>query len=234
MGSTRRTAIAIGTFFLLTHVTSVAGMVLYGPVLSSTDYGSYLAGAGASGRALFGGLLEVVLALAIVGTGVAFFPVVRRVNEGMALGYAALRTLEAGVIAVGVTPLVGAVALAQGTGASANAGLIQALAAIHNWTFIVGPGLICPANTAVLAAVLLRSGLVPRIIPILGLVGAPLVFAMNVWQLFALTPQAPSSFSLAVVPIFAWEVSLALYLIIRGFRGARATTNRIAEPALLH
>lgn len=231
MNSTRRTAIAIGAFFLLTHVTSIAAVVLYGPVLSSTDYASYLASPGASSGALLGALLEVLLALAIVGTGVAFFPIVRTTNEGMALGYATLRTLEAGVIAVGVTPLIAAVALAQQTGATADAGLIQALASVHNWTFIVGPGLICPANTVVLATVLLRSGLVPRFIPVLGLVGAPLVFAVNVWQLFTLNPQAPTSFSLAVVPIFAWEVSLALYLIFRGFRAAGAASGRVAQPA---
>ncbi|BCT78209.1 hypothetical protein SCMU_40510 [Sinomonas cyclohexanicum] len=220
MASTRRTAIAIGTFFLITHVTSVGGMLLYGPVLANASYGSYLATPGASGSALAGALLEVILAIAIVGTGVAFFPVVRRISEGMALGYAALRTLEAGVIAVGVTPLVAAVAIAQNAGDAGSAGLVQALAAVHNWTFTVGPGLICPANTAVLAIVLFRSGLVPRAIPVLGLVGAPLVFVLNAAQLFTLTPQAPGWAGLAVIPIFAWEVSLALYLIIRGFRPA--------------
>jgi hypothetical protein len=228
MAPTRRTAIAIGTFFLTTHVTSVGGMLLYGPVLTSTDYSAHLAGPGASGGALLGALFEVILAIAIVATGVAFFPVIRRIGEGMALGYAALRTLEAAVIAVGVTPLIAAVALAQ-TPAAGSTGLVQALAAVHNWTFIVGPGLICPANTVVLAAVLFRSRLVPRAIPVLGLVGAPLVFALNTWQVLTLTPQAPSWAAAAVVPIFAWEVSLAIYLIAKGFRPEAAARSRSAQ-----
>ncbi|WP_369045897.1 DUF4386 domain-containing protein [Sinomonas sp. P10A9] len=229
MVSTRRTAIVIGTSFLITHVTSVVGMVLYGPILTSTDYTAHLSGPGASGGALLGTLLEVILSLAIVGTGVAFFPVIRRLGEGMALGYAALRTLEAAVIAVGVTPLIAAIALAQAPEAAGTAGLVQALAAVHNWTFIVGPGLICPANTVVLAAVLFRSRLVPRVIPVLGLVGGPLVLALNAWQVLALTPQAPGWTAPAVVPIFAWEVSLAVYLIVKGFRPTPAQSDRVVE-----
>ncbi|WP_415854534.1 DUF4386 domain-containing protein [Sinomonas sp. G460-2] len=230
MAPTRRSAIVIGALYLTTHVTSVAGLALYGPVLTSTAYADYLAGPGASGRALAGGFLEVVLSLAIVGTGVAFFPVIKRVNEGMALGYAGLRTLEAAIIAVGVTPLVAAVSLVQSGGVQ-DAALIQALAGVHNWTFLIGPSFVCGVNTVVLAAVLLRSGLVPRFIPLLGLAGGPLVFASGLAQMFGLLPQASPIAALAAIPVFAWEVSLALFLVIRGFREPAAGQERAAAAA---
>lgn len=221
MASSRRTAIVIGMLYLITHVTSIVGLSLYGPVLTSTTYAEHLTAPDASGNVLVGALLEIVLALAIVGTGVMLYPVVKPLNEGMALGYAALRTLEAAVIAVGVTPMIAAVALVQSPGAAGaadKAGLVQALAAVHNWTFLVGPGFICAANTAVLAAVLLRSGIVPRFVPILGLVGSPLLFASSTAQILGAIPQTSPWAGVAAAPVFAWEISLALFLIIRGFR----------------
>lgn len=219
MAPTRRSAIVIGALYLITHVTSVAGLALYGPVLTSTAYAGYLASPGASEQALLGGFLEVLLSLSIVGTGVAFYPVIKRINEGMALGYAGLRTLEAAIIAIGVTPLMAAVSLAHTPGAAMdNATLVQTLASLHNWTFLIGPSFVCGANTVVLAAVLLRSGLVPRFIPILGLAGGPLVFASGMAQMFGAMPQASPVAALAAIPVFAWEVSLALFLVIRGFR----------------
>ena len=228
MAPTRRSAIVIGALYLITHVTSVAGLALYGPVLTSTTYADYLADPGAASRALLGGFLEVVLSLAIVGTGVAWYPIIKRINEGMALGYAALRTLEAAIIAVGVTPLVAAVSLEQRSGAAGNETLVQTLASLHNWTFLIGPSFVCGTNTVVLAAVLLRSALVPRFIPILGLVGGPLVFASGVAQMFGAMPQASPGAALAAIPVFAWEVSLALFLVIRGFRpaGQRAASTQ--------
>lgn len=230
MAPTRRSAIVIGALYLTTHVTSVAGLALYGPVLTSTTYADYLASPGAAGRALFGGLLEVVLSLAIVGTGVAWYPIIKRINEGMALSYAGLRTLEAAVIAVGVTPLVAAVSLVQAHGTAGNETLVQTLASLHNWTFLIGPSFVCGVNTVVLAAVLLRSGLVPRFIPVLGLVGGPLVFASGVAQMFGAMPQASPLAALAAIPVFAWELSLALFLVIRGFRpaGQRAASAQAA------
>ena len=231
MAPTRRTAIVIGALYLITHVTSVAGLALYGPVLTSADYGAYLASPGAANRALLGGFLEVLLTLSIVGTGVAFYRVVKVFNEGMALGYAALRTLEAGIIAVGVAPLMAAVTLAQRSG-DENAALIQMLASLHNWTFLIGPSFACGANTVVLAVLLLRSRLVARFIPVLGLVGGPLVFASGIAQMFGVFPQASPIAALAAIPVFAWEISLALHLVIRGFRHAPQPAAAV-RPAIV-
>ena len=230
----RKLAIAAGVLYLITHVTSVPAAFLYGQVLSNPDY---IVGAGPDARVLWGGFLEVICALAIVGTAVALFPVVRRHGEGAALGYVGLRTLEAGIIAVGVVPLLAVATLRQqlaGTAGADTATLVtlgHALVAAHTWTVVLGPGLVCGVNTVVLASLLYRSGLVPRVIPVLGLIGGPLVFAYNTARLFGASEQALAWAALGVVPIFAWEVSLAVRLIARGFNAAALAPEPAgAEP----
>jgi hypothetical protein len=180
---------------------------------------------------LLGALLEVICALAVAGTAVALYPVVRRYHEGGALGYVGLRTLEAGIIAVGVVSLLAVVTLRQqltgtaGTDTATLATVGHALVAFHDGTYLLGQGLVVGVNTVLLAYLLYRSGLVPRFIPVLGLVGGPLVFAWNTAAMFGL--DAPTWTGLAVVPIFAWEVSLAIRLITKGFNAAASAP----EPA---
>ncbi|QTE03150.1 DUF4386 domain-containing protein [Streptomyces cyanogenus] len=218
MTSDRRAAMVGGLLYLVTHVTSVAALVLYEPVLKHTDY---VVGPGSDTGVLVGVLLEVILALAVVGTAVALFPVVKRHNEGAALGYVGLRTLEAGVIAVGVVPLLALVTLRHdlaGTADSDATTLASALVAFHNWTFLVGPSFVCGTNTVLIAYPLYHSGLVPRFIPVLGLAGGPLVFASGAAQMFGVYEQFSVWAALAAIPVFAWEICLALYLILKGFR----------------
>ena len=223
MTATRRTAVVAGVLYLVTHVTSIGGLALYGPVLSKSDY---IVGSVTDTRMLLGAFLEVILALAIVGTAVALYPVVKRQNEGVALGYMGLRTLEAGIIAVGVVPLLAVVTLRQhltGTAGTDVVSLGNALVAFHNWTFLLGPSYVCGTNTVLIAYLMYRSGLVPRFIPVLGLIGGPLVFASGAAQMFGLFEQVSVWAAIAALPIFAWEVSLALYLILKGFRPSAAT-----------
>ncbi len=230
MTSLRRTAIAAGLFYLVTHVTSVPAPFLYAPVLSDPGY---VVGPGADSRVILGAFLEVICALGIVGTAVALYPVVRRWGEGVALGYVGLRTLEAAIVAAGVLPLLAAVSLRQHLAGSPGAdpasmvALGSTLASLQSWSHLVGPGLVCGVNTVLMAYLMYRSRLVPRIIPVLGLVGGPLVFAVNAGQLFGLYYQLPAWAALGVIPVFAWEVSLALRLILKGFSPAAIRT----EPA---
>lgn len=220
MFSVRKLAIAAGVCFLITHITSVPAPLLYRPILNRADY---ILGSGPDTRVLVAVLLEIICALGIVGTAVALYPVVKRQHEGIAMGYVGLRTLEAGIIAIGVLPLLTVVTLRQqlaGTAGADSATLVtvgKALVEFHNWAFILGPGLVCPVNTVLLAYLMYRSGLVPRFIPVLGLVGAPLVFAYNAALLFGLAAHLPAWVTIAVVPLFAWEVTLALWLIAKGF-----------------
>lgn len=208
MSDPRRTARLAGLLYLLTHVTSVGAVALYGG--SAFDPDAALAD---RGPVLAGGLLEVVLAVAVVGTAVALYPLLRTVAHGAAAAYVALRTLEAGVILTGVVALLPVVARPGTTDAPGlGAELATGLHLVHDWTFLVGPGLMSPVNTVVLAWLVYRYRLAPTFIPVLGLVGAPLVGAMNLAVMFGVTTVVP----VLVVPIFAWEICLAVHLIRRG------------------
>lgn len=219
--SSRRIAIVAGVLYLITHVTSVGAPILYAPVFNN---GSYILGAGSETGVLVGAFLEMVCALAIVGTAVALFPVVRRHNEGIAIGYLGLRTLEAGVIATGIVPLLAVVTLRQtaGTTTSTLLTLGSALVSLHNWTTLLGPGLVCGTNTVLLAYLMYKSRLVPRFIPVLGLLGGPLVFAYNTAKMFGVSDEILSWAAIGVIPIFSWELSLAIWLIVKGFKPTAA------------
>ncbi|HRL11706.1 MAG TPA: DUF4386 domain-containing protein [Aggregatilineales bacterium] len=215
--SPRKLAVITGVCFLITHVTAIGAPALNGLALNSTASST-----GTDTQLVLAALLEVILALAVVGTAVALYPVARRWNEGAALGYVGLRTLEAGVIAVGVVPLLSLVTLRQSTAGAVDAGattvLSDMLVMFYKWTLLIGPGLVCATNTVVMAYVLFSSRLVPRFIPVLGLIGGPLIFIMTVARMLDGYSQLPAWAALAVLPIFAWEVSLALWLITKGFR----------------
>jgi hypothetical protein len=224
--SPRKTAIAAGVLYLITHVTSVGAVILYAPMLSNVNY---IAGSGPDTRVLVGAFLEVILTFAIVGTAVALYPVVKRWDEGVAFGYVGLRTLEAGIIAVGVISLLAVVTLRQdlvgtsGTAGTDTTSLVtagRALVALHNRTFLVGPSFTSGTDTVLMAYLMFRSRLVPPFIPLLGLIGGPLVFASATAVLFGLVGQYSTPAAITAIPEFAWELSLALWLIIKGFNRA--------------
>ena len=222
MDSLRKTAVLAGAFFIIAAVAALAGLVLYGPVLTDPHY--IVRASGGDGRVLAGAFCEVILAIAVIGTAVTLFPVVRRQNEGIALGYVAGRIVEAVVIVTGIISLLSVVTLRQdfagaaGVTAAPAVAVGKALVAVHDWTFLFGPGLAIGVNTLMLAYLMYSSGLVPRPIAVLGLAGGPLVFASSAAVLFGLYKQVSVWGSVAAIPVFAWEMSLAVWLIARGFR----------------
>lgn len=224
MSPIRKLAIAAGAFFLFSDVVSIAAVLLYGSVLTSAGY---IVGSGSETRVLLGAFLEVLLAFSLVGTAVALYPVIRRQHEGIALGYVGLRTLEAGIIAIGVLPILAVVTLRQagiaGTDAATLTTVGRALVSIHNWTVLIGPDFTSGLNTVLLAYLLYRSGLVPRWIPVVGLVGGPLVFAVAIAVLFGVIAQISALAILPALPELVWELSLATYLIVKGFRPSAIT-----------
>lgn len=216
MNRDRRLARIAGALYLLTVLTSIPALALKDPVLG---YPEALAAGG--GLALqWAALLEMVLALACIGTAVALFPVVRRVDEATALGFVAARTLEAAIIVVGVLAMLslGAVAGSVDPASSLAGAPGAALVGLHDWAFLLGPGFIPAVNALLLAPLLLRSGLVPRLIPAIGLVGAVLLLVASTAALFGVVDQvSPVSF-LAAVPIATWEIALGVWLVAKGFR----------------
>lgn len=206
----RRLGRAAALCYLTTWITSVAAVPLYGG--STFDSGAAPAG---RTSVLLGSLLEVLLAVTVVGTAMALYPLLRRHGVGSAIGYLALRTLEAAVILVGVVAMLPVVARPATTAASdLSPDVVAGLHLLHDWTFLVGPGLINPANATVLAVLLWRARLVPRFIPALGLAGSAIVLGMNLLVMFGRTEVVPA----LAAPLFAWEISLAATLAFRGLR----------------
>ncbi|MGH8568859.1 MAG: DUF4386 domain-containing protein [Gammaproteobacteria bacterium] len=185
---------------------------------------NYIVGAGADTRVFLGALFEVIVAIAIIGTGVTLFPILKRQNEGVALGYVAARVLESTVIVVGIVSLLSVVTLRQDLAGAAGAdaaSLVMAgksLVAIHDWTLLLGPGLVPGVNGLLLGYLMYRSALVPRGMAMLGLIGGPLLFASGTATLFGLYEQLSVWGGIASIPVFAWELSLGIYLIVKGFK----------------
>ncbi|WP_412542821.1 DUF4386 domain-containing protein [Longispora sp. K20-0274] len=216
MGSPRRSALAVGLFFLLTEVAAIAGLVLYQPALKDA---AYVTGTGADTRVLLGGLCELVLVAAVIGTAAALYPVIRRIRPAVALGYVSVRLLEAVIIVIGIVSVLSIVTVRRElAGDPAAPAIAKALVALHDWTFLLGPNIALGANSVLLGYLMYRSRLVPRPIATLGLVGGALICLSATAVLFGLYEQVSTVGSLAALPVFAWEVSLALYLIFRGFK----------------
>jgi hypothetical protein len=215
MDSARKHALIAGIFYIITFV-SIPILFLYGPVKEL----GYVFGPGPDTRVIMGVVLEMIVGLAGIGTAVALYPVVKRQNQGVALGFVASRTLEAATIFASVVTLLAVVALRKaGAGASALA-TGQALVGLHDWTFILGQSLIPAVNAVLLGYLLYQSRLVPRILPVLGFIGAPLLVASSIATLFGVNHYGSGISGLAALPIALWEFSLGVYLVVKGFRAA--------------
>lgn len=212
MSPHRKTSLAAGALYLLTFV-SIPTLALYGPVKSA----NYIVGAGPDTGAIFGGILEIVVALACIGTAVALYPVLKRQNEGVALGLVGSRVLEAGAIFAGVAFLLSVVTLRQ-AGAGADALVTgHALVALYDRIFLLGQSFLPAVNALLLGSLLYQSRLVPRGLPLLGFIGAALLAAGDIAVLFGLIGQHAPSTALAAIPIALWEFSLGVWLVVKGF-----------------
>jgi len=222
MNPTRKTALITGVLFIITIVFSIPGALLYGPLLNDARY---IVGPGADTQVALGAFFEIVVAVANIGTAVTLFPVLKGENEGVALGYVASRVVESTIIGLGIISVLSVVTLRQqfAAGATADAGSLlvagMALVAVHGWTFLIGPGLLAGfGNGLLLGYLMYRSGLVPRPLALLGLIGGPLVSASGIAVLFGLYAQVSVWSGIATVPEFLWETALGIYLIVKGFR----------------
>jgi len=217
---TRNHARAAGIFYLLTFASSIPALILIGPVLNDAGY---VTSAGQDTRVLWGCLLDSMNALTAVGSAVAVYSVVKRQNGSMALGFVTSRLVEAAVIMIGVVSLLAVITMRQdfaGSGADAASVTVtaNALVDVRNWTFLFGPGLMPVFNALLFGTLLYRSRLVPRIIPTVGLIGAPLLFAAFVANLFGVFDQVSASSFLLTLPIAAWELSIGIWMTFKGFR----------------
>ncbi len=220
MSPVRKTSLIFGLFFAGTFVFSIPALPLYAPVLNDPDY---ILGGGIDMRTSMGALFEILLAICNIATAIVIFPIAKRVKESVALGYVALRIVESVLILMGVISLMSVVTLradfAPGGDAAGLTMAGQLLVALHDWTFLLGPQFCAGFGTGFLLGYLMyRSGLVPPRMALLGLVGGPLAFVGGVLVLFgALEQLSPGLFALTALEI-AWELSLTIYAIVKGFR----------------
>lgn len=225
--SPQRAARIIGVLFLVTFVTSIGAYALYGSVLDDTRW---VVGGASDMEIQVGAFLEVLLVVANIGTAVVLYPVLRRHQPTLALGWVASRIVESTLIAVGIVSLLSVVTL-HGEGIGTDATLVtsaQALVAAHDWTFLLGPGF-CVAfgNGLLLGYAMLRSGLLPRRLAMIGLAGGSLCLVNSVGALFGGWDQMSSTGGLLSFPEMIWEGAvLGVYLIVKGFRDPAATTEQ--------
>jgi hypothetical protein len=215
--NSRRTAFVVGVLFIITFITAIAGRLLYGPVL---DDPNYIVSAGADTQIAFGVLFELLLIIANVGTALWLFPILKRQHEALSLSYVAARLLESTFIAMGIVSLLGILTLRQeGADPGSLVPVGESLVAMNNWTFLLGPGFVVGiGNGLILGYLMFRSGLVPRGMAMLGLIGGPLATASGIAVLLGVIEQDSAAQVIATIPEILWEASLGLYLTFNGFR----------------
>ena len=219
MQAAQRSARITGVLFLITFVTSIAALALFQPVLD--DPAGYIAGGGADSRIYLAVLLELLLIVANIGTAVVPFPILRRQDESLALGYVTARIMECVFILVGILAVLAVVTLRTDAGADAASlgKYAESLAAIKDWTFLLGPGFVVGiGNGLILGYLMYKSALVPRGMAMLGLIGGPLIILSGIGVLLDLFEAGGPVQAIATIPEFLWELSLGIYLTFKGFR----------------
>jgi len=229
----RRIATTFGVLYLITFATSIPALWLFQPVLD--DPAGYVAGAGHDNRIFLAAFLELLLIIANIGTAVVVYPLLKRENEILAIGYVTARLVESTFILVGILSVLAVVTLQQNPSAGSEATLgtlAFTLAAIKDWTFLLGPGFVVGVgNGLILGYLMYRSGLVPPRMTILGLVGGSLICITGILVMFGVDDQGGTLQGIATIPEALWELLLGIYPIVWGFRavpilsGTRAATT---------
>jgi hypothetical protein len=224
----RRTALVAGLLYLATFVAGLPPAFLYDPVLKDPSAALTV---GNDGQILWGVFLDLCTGMAGIGTAVALFSVVKRQHEGAALGFVTTRVIECAMLFIVGLSMLTLVALREAAaGANDPAALTaigQTLVDVRNGAFLFGPGLMPAFNACLLGYLMYRSGLVPRWMPTLGIIGAPLLFSSSLGTLFGVNDSMSVWTGIATIPIFIWELSIGLYMTFRGFR---PQAQLLAEP----
>jgi len=228
MDPMRKTAYVVGVLFVITYVTSIAAkFAFYPPFL---DHANYILGPGQDTRVLWGAFAEMLLIIANIGTAVALYPVVRDRFPSLSLGFVTARVMESVFIAVGVLAVVTLVSMrsdyagAAGAGGTALATVGHMLVALQEWTFNLGPAWVVGiGNGLILGYMMWRTGLVPRGMALLGLVGGALLLLSGTAVIFGVIEAGSTGVLVASLPEFFWELGFGLYLTFKGFRPSGVT-----------
>jgi hypothetical protein len=236
---TRRAATIVGWLFVLTYVTSISAKIGFYPPLFDGDY---VTGPGQDTRVLWGAFAEALLIIANIGTATALYTVLKHRYPNLALSFVAARIMESVFIGVGILSVLVLVTLRQdyvSTEGAASAGLTavgDAFVALQEWTFCLGPGFVVGVgNGLILGFIMYRTGLVPRRLAMLGLIGGPLIVLSGSAAMMGFIELDGTWQTLAAIPEFFWELGFGVYLIVKGFKtpaaaamapGATGTVSR--------
>ena len=229
MSLDQKRARAFGVLYLITFVTSIPALALYEPALRHPV--SFIAGSGNVNEIYLGALLELLLIIANIGTAVVIVPIMRRQFEELSIGYVAARIVECTFILVGIIAMLGIATLQHETAGAAEATVAYALAAIKDWTFILGPGWVVGwGNGLILGYMMYRTQLVPRAWTWLGLIGGPLLIIAGTIVMFGGGHPSGTLQGLATIPEALWELFLGIYCTFRGFRPSSPILQEDARP----
>ncbi len=222
----KRAGRLFGWLFIGTFITSIPARLLFVHGLgASWEDMHFIPGAGSQTSLHLGAILEFGVIATNVATAVVLYPIARRVSQRLAIGYVGARVMESAFILVGLMSLVSVVAVMKDIGAASGA-QVTALAAqgnslvsTYNSAFLFGPGLVVAfGNGLILGYLMYRSGLVPRRMAMLGLIGGPLLAISFVFTLFGAYENGSGPSFLLALPEIAWEASLSIYCAWKGFR----------------
>src|SRR3954454_21815373 len=223
----KRTGHIFGWFFIGTFVTSIPARLLFINGVGATwQHMRFVPGAGDTTSLKLGAILEFGVIVTNIATAVVIYPLVRRQSETIALGYVAARIMESTIIAIGLMSIISVVNVVDSLnrlpgGAAATALIQQGSSLVHTyeWAFLFGPGLVVGfGNGLMLGYLMYRSGLVPRGMAMLGLIGGPLLILSFVLTLFNVYENGSGASGLLALPEIAWEASLGIYAAWKGFR----------------
>lgn len=235
--NTQKTARLFGWFFIATFVTSIAAKILFvNGVGGSFSELRFTPGDVSENSVKLGAILEFGVILTNIATAVVIYPIVKRQNHTLALGYVAARIMESAFIMVGIMSIVSIVSVsdsvAGASGAEASALAVQgnSLAATYDWAFLFGPGLVVGfGNGLILGYLMYRSGLVPRRMAMLGLIGGPMLILSFVLTLFGVYENGSTPSFLLALPEIAWEASIGIYAAWKGFKPSPITSDTWAS-----
>ena len=215
-----------GCFFIIAAVSSIIGLKLYDPILSDSNF--IVAANNHYNQIVFGAINELILAVAATGTGIMLYPVLKRFNESMGIGYLSFRLLEVVFIIIGIVSMLTVLSISESYVNGAISGRADAqnlgitFIALHKWTFMLGPNFMLAINTFIYSYVFYKTKLIPSNLARLGLLASFLIMTAAILELFGIIEQISTWGILLAVPIALFEMTLAIYLITKG---AKTTIN---------
>jgi hypothetical protein len=207
-----------GLMFLITYATSIPPVLsLYVPALHDP---AFILGGPLDRAVSWGAILELLLIFSNIATAIALYPVLRLRFPLLSVGFIGARLTESGFIAIGIVAIMALNTLRLQSAADEASLLVagQALVAVHDWTFNLGPGVVVGVgNGLMLGYMLWKTRLVPRVMSFLGLIGGPALLTAGTAVILGYIEAGSPMQMLATLPEFLWELSLGLWLLMKGF-----------------